>query len=104
MIQVKITKNIMHKSTNTLGIPITPVQIIFAVIGIAAGILTFIGLKNSVNIDLLMWIIFIELAAIIGFGVVRINGMNLFAFIFSKKVDKRPFNRKGVFNDDQFIH
>lgn len=99
MIQVKITKNVMNKSVSK--IPFTPIQIVFSVIGLAVGAFTFFKLKDSMGLDALMGIVFIELVAVIVLGVVRIDGMNLIKFIISSfKIDKRPYNKKGVLNDD----
>ncbi len=99
MIQVKITKNVMNKSVSK--IPFSPIQVVFALIGLAAGVFTFFKLKDLVDFNSLMWIIFAELSVVIVLGVVRIDGMNLIKFMISSfKIDKRPFNRKGVFNDD----
>ena len=99
MIQVKITKNVMNKSVSK--IPFSPIQIVFALIALAVGAFTLFELKDSVDFNSLMGIIFVELIVVMVPGIVRIDGMNLIKFIISSfKIDKRPFNRKGVFNDD----
>ena len=103
MIKVKVTKNIMNKSHGLLNLSVR--QIIAGVIGVAVGLATFFLLKDYLIIDALMWIIFLEMVLVIGFGIVRINDMSLFTLIIKslKGVDKRPYsNNKGVFDDDEF--
>lgn len=101
MMKVKITKNVIHKSTSPLGGVLNPRMIIFLGIGFAAAAGTFFGLKDSMSLDLLMWIVFLELAFFAALGI-QINGISLMKYLFGKKIDKRPFNRKGVNNDELF--
>ena len=103
MIKVKVTKNIMNKNTGFLNLSIS--QMIAGLIGVAVGFATFFLLKDYLDINGLMWIILLEMIVVIGFGIVRINDMNLFTIMIKslKGVDKRPYsNKKGVFDDDEF--
>lgn len=101
MIRVKLTKNIEKAGTGVMNF--TAGQIVAFIIALCTGIGTFFLLKDYIIFDLLMWIIFFELIIIVGIGIIKINDMNLFVFIFKllKGVDKRPYsNNKGVFDDD----
>lgn len=101
MIQVKMTKNI-NKPMNfflkfTLG------QTIALIVALAIGVATFFLLYPYIILDALMWIIFLELIIVIGFAVMRINGMNLFFYIIKKLKgpEKRYYStKKGVYDDD----
>lgn len=99
MIKVKITKNVINKSVSPLGSIITPRIIVCTILGLSAAVSTFFALKDSVEFNTLMWIVFGEIALFVGFGI-QINGISLFKFLFGKQKDTRPFNRKGVFNDE----
>lgn len=101
MIRVKVTKNIVKPGASFMNF--TAGQIAAGILAIATGIATFFILKDYINFNLLMWIIFFEIIIIIGIGIIRVNDMNLFTFIFKslKGVDKRPYsNDKGVFDDE----
>lgn len=99
MIKVKVNKNIMKQQNNVFNLTVG--QIITGIVGLLIGIGTFLLLKDSVNFNIIMWIIFLELIITVGIGVVKINGLNLFTFIIlSMKIDKRPYCSKGVFNDE----
>lgn len=99
MIKVKITKNVINKSTTPLGTAFTPRMIVCTILGLAAAGITIYMLFDKMNFDALMWIVFAELIIFIALGI-KINGVSLFKLIFGKQKDTRPFNRKGVFNDD----
>lgn len=102
MIKKKITKNI---NTKVSPFQFDIKQIIVGVLGFAAAIGTYFLLKDYIIVDALMWIIFLELILIIGFGIVKINDMNMFSYILKmmKINDRRPYsNRKGVFDEDDF--
>lgn len=96
MIKAKVSKNIMRQNA-ILHFSIS--QIVTGIIGLIIGIGIYFLLKDAVEINILMWIIFIELIVVIGFGVAKVNGMSLIKFIIvTFKTDKRPYNSKGVFN------
>ena len=100
MIKVELTKNIFVEKTGMFGLK--PIQIVFTVIGLLAGCLTVLWLMQyDLSIDLIGWIVFIEMAIIIGLGVVRPGGVNLFSFLLSSlKPDTRYFSREeDVFDD-----
>lgn len=102
MIKKKITKNI---NTKVSPFQFDIKQIIVGVLGFAAGLGTYFLLKDYIIVDALMWIILLELILIIGFGIVKINDMNMFSYILKmmKINDRRPYsNKKGVFDEDDF--
>ncbi|MBQ6252473.1 PrgI family mobile element protein [Ruminococcus sp.] len=97
MIKAKITKNIMKKTNNSLGL--TPKQMIITGIAFAIGLLMYFLLKNHMNFTLLSTLIFIELAAVICFGVINMQGMSLFEYFVKtmKGVDVRYYKQEGVY-------
>ncbi len=101
MIKVELTKNIFNQSSGFMGLK--PIQIVFTVIAIIAGGLTVLWLMQyELSIDIIGWIVFAEMAAIIGLGAVRPGGKNLFAFLLSSiKPDIRYFSRIGEFDDEE---
>lgn len=100
MIKVKITKNIIRKSKNSLGL--SAKQIVIALIGFLIGVLLYVSLKNVIPLSFLMWIIFFSVGGIIMFGVLNIQGMSLAQYIVKsfKGVDIRPYDSRGVFNSE----
>lgn len=99
MIKVKITKNVINKSVSPLGSALTPRLIVCTVLGLAAAIATFFALKDSIEFNALMWIVFAEIALFVSLGI-QINGVGVLNLLFGKQKDTRLFNRKGVFNDE----
>ena len=79
-----------------------PIQLVFAAVAVVVGGLTVLWLMQyDLSIDLIGWIVFIEMAIIIGLGVVRPGGVNLFSFLLSAlKPDTRYFSYQGDFDDD----
>ncbi|SFY12060.1 PrgI family protein [Ruminococcus sp. XPD3002] len=100
MIKAKITKNIIRKNNNSFGI--STKQMIIAGAAAILGILMYLILRNHMNTQLLMTLIFIVLGVIIFFGCVNIQGMSLFTFFVKtfKGADVRYYETKGVFSDD----
>ena len=100
MIKAKITKNIIRKSSNSLGLNMK--QIIIGISAMAVGIVLFFSLKNILPMQILMTLIFIFLAVVIMFGCVNIQGQNLFQFMIKmfKGADVRYYDSKGVFSND----
>ena len=80
-----------------------PIQLVFVGIAVVVGAVTIFRLMQyDIFFDVVGWIVFLEMSIIIGLGVIRIRGMNLFSyFINSMKKDKRYFNRNGVFDDEE---
>ena len=101
MIKAPMVKNVFNHSSGLFGLQ--PVQLIFAGIAVVVGILTTLWLlQYNMSIDVIGWVVFAEMAVIIGFGAVRINGMNVFSFLIKgMKKDQRAFSRKGVFDDEE---
>lgn len=97
MIKAKITKNIMKKTNNSLGL--TPKQMIITGIALAIGILMYFLLKNYMSFTVLSTLIFFELAAVICFGVINLQGMSLFEYFVKsmKGADVRYYKQEGVY-------
>ncbi len=100
MIKAKITKNIIRKTDNTLGLSFK--QIAIGIAAAVTGVIEYIGLKPYIQTTNLMTLIFITLAVIILFGCVNIQGMNLFTFFVKtfKGPDIRYYEQKGVFTNE----
>ncbi|MBR2175380.1 MAG: hypothetical protein IJ861_00340, partial [Clostridia bacterium] len=94
MIKVELTKNIFNQRGGGL-FGLKPIQLVFAAVAVVVGGLTVLWLMQyNLSIDLIGWIVFIEMAVIIGLGVVRPGGVNLFSFLLSSlKPDTRYFCR-----------
>lgn len=99
MIKVKVTKNIMRKGTVAAGL--TMKQIIIGIIGLLSGLGILALFWGKININILMSLVFLIILLVIGFGVIQIQGMSLFKFLWLgfKGPDKRPFHVKGVFSN-----
>jgi hypothetical protein len=99
MIKCKVTKKIMQEPGTIMGFSIS--QAVMLIVGCIAaiGTLLLLWLIIKLNIDIIMWIIFLELVLFIGLGVVRIQGLTVLQFIASNSTKKRPYDSKGVFND-----
>lgn len=100
MIKAKVTKNIIRKSSNSLGLSMR--QIIIGLSAAAMGIGIYFLLKNKLPMNVLMTLIFIFLAVVILFGCVNIQGQNLFQFMIKmlNGADVRYYDSKGVFSND----
>jgi hypothetical protein len=100
MIKAKITKNIMKKTNNSLGL--TPEQMIIGGIAFAIGLLMYFLLKDHMNFTVLSTLIFIEIASVICFGVINLQGMNLFQYFIKslKGADVRYYKQEGVYMND----
>ncbi len=100
MIKAKITKNIIRKSSNSLGLSMK--QIVIGILAATMGIILFALLKNVLPMQILMTIIFIFLAVVILFGCVNIQGQSLFELFVKmfKGADVRYYDSKGVFSND----
>lgn len=101
MIKVKVTKNIIRRGTVLLNITLS--QLIWGGISFAAAVVTFLLLKDSMNIEAVLMIAFVVSAAIAFGGIVRIQGIPFFTFVLMglKGVDKRPFHIEGGFRNDK---
>ena len=99
MIKAKVTKNIIKKSNNSLGL--TPKQIIISLIALVIGIIMYFLLRNYMDFTLLSTLIFCELAGIICFGVIKVQGMSLWSFFVKsmKGADVRYYEMEGMFSD-----
>lgn len=97
MIKAKITKNIMKKTNNSLGL--TKKQMVITGIACGIGMLMYFFLKDYMSFTLLSSLIFIELASVIFFGVINLQGMNLFQYLVKtmKGPDVRLYKQEGVY-------
>lgn len=100
MIKAKITKNIIRKSSNSLGLSMK--QIIIGISAAAMGIVLYFLLKNVLPMQTLMTIIFFFLIVVILFGCVNVQGQSLFEVFVKmfKGADVRYYDSKGVFSND----
>lgn len=100
MIKAKITKNIIRKSSNSLGLSMK--QIIVGISAAIMGIVLYFLLRNILPMQTLMTMIFIFLAVVILFGCVNVQGQNLFEVFVKmfKGADIRYYDSKGVFSND----
>lgn len=100
MIKVRVTKNIIRKNEVAFGL--TRAQVIVASIGFVIGLLELKLLKGITSLDVRMTIVFFTMVTFIFGGIIQINGTSLITTL--KKsihgVDKRQYNKKGVYNDD----
>lgn len=103
MIKAKITKNIMKKTNNSLGL--TKKQMIITGIACGIGILMYLLLKDVMSFGVLSTLIFIVLGGIICFGVINLQGMSLFEYFVKtmKGVDVRYYKQEGVFTKNVVI-
>ena len=87
----------MKKTNNSLGL--TPKQMIITGIALAIGILMYFLLKNYMSFTVLSTLIFLELAAVICFGVINLQGMSLFEYFVKsmKGADVRYYKQEGVY-------
>ena len=99
MRKIKITKQqTVNPKAVYMGLSIP--QIISMVIGIsiAIGVLVLFVFILGLSVNFTMFIIFVELLFFVGFSIVKINGMNLFKWIyvvFQKQIF-RAYQSKGV--------
>ncbi len=99
MIKCKVTKKIMQEPGTVMGFSIG--QVVMLIMGCIAtiGTLLLLWLALKISIDIIMWIVFLELVLFIGLGVVRIQGLTVMQFIASNSTKKRPYDSKGVFSN-----
>lgn len=99
MIKCKVTKKIMQEPGTVMGFSIG--QVVMLIMGCIAtiGTLLLLWLVLKISIDIIMWIVFLELVLFIGLGVVRVQGLTVMQFIASNSTKKRPYDSKGVFSD-----
>ena len=93
----------MKKTNNSLGL--TTKQMIITGVALAIGLLMYFLLKNYMSFTVLSTLIFIELAAVICFGVINLQGMSLFEYFVKtmKGVDVRYYKQEGVFTKNVVI-
>ena len=74
-------------------------------VALAIGLLMYFLLKNYMSFTVLSTLIFIELAAVICFGVINLQGMSLFEYFVKtmKGVDVRYYKQEGVFTKNVVI-
>lgn len=99
MIKAKMTKNIMKKNDNLFGL--SKKQIIITVIAFAIGVGMYFLLRDFMSFKLLSTLIFCELAGVICFGVINIQGMSLWSFFVKsmKGAEVYFYKTEGIFSD-----
>jgi hypothetical protein len=87
---------VVAPASGTLAVEEELVAGVEAAVAVVVGGLTVLWLMQyDLSIDLIGWIVFIEMTIIIGLGVVRPGGKNLFSFLLSSlKPDTRYFCRE----------
>lgn len=99
MIKCKVTKRIMTDGNTFMGFNITISQIICAAVAAVASIASIILLKDILDINTVLWIVFGEIVLCVLFGI-KIQGQSLIALFFKPAISKRPYNSKGVFDNE----
>lgn len=99
MRKVKITKQ-QTVNPKAVYMGLSVVQIIIMAIGVmlAIGTLVLFNFVLGLDLNITMSIVFVILVVFAGFSIIRINGMNLFAWIkmsFQSPVF-RPYQSKGA--------
>ena len=100
MIKVKVTKNIIRNGTMFLGLTLK--QIIMGGASFAIGILMVVLLKGRMSTNAMMSLVFVVMLALLATTVIQIQGLSFpeFLYLCLKGVDKRPYDVKGVFNNE----
>lgn len=99
MRKVKITKQqTVNPKAVYMGLSIYQIIIMAAGIGLALGIVALFIFVLGISVNLTMGVVFVELLIFVGLAVVRINGMNLFKWIFVMFQTPifRPYESKGA--------
>lgn len=99
MRKVKITKQ-QTINPKAVFMGLSAIQILIMVLGIAVaiGTLLLFLIVLELNVDITMTIVFFELIIFSGLSIIRINGLNLFSWIFMafKAPIFRPYQSKGA--------
>lgn len=99
MRKVKITKQqTVNPKAVYMGLSISQIILMTVGVSIAIGILVLFVFVLGLPVNLTMFIIFVELLVFVGFSIVKINGMNLFKWIYVvfQKPIFRAYQSKGV--------
>ena len=99
MRKVKITKQqTVNPKAVYLGLSVSEIVTMLIGIAIAIGVLVLFVFVLGLPVNFAMFIIFVELLFFVGFSIVKINGMNLFKWIYVvfQKPTFRPYQSKGV--------
>lgn len=102
MIKIKVTKNIIRNGTIFMGLTLK--QIIMGGASFAIGILMVILLKGKMSTNAMMSLVFAVMFALLATTVIQIQGLSFpeFLYLCLKGVDKRPYDAKGVFDNELF--
>lgn len=99
MRKVKITKQqTVNPKAVYMGLSIPQVLLMAVGIVIALGAVALFVFALKVPVNLVMSFVFVELLIFVGIAVIRINGMNLFKWIFVMMQSPifRPYESKGA--------
>lgn len=99
MRKVKITKQqTVNPKAVYMGLSISQVILMSVGIGIALGAVALLIFALGLPVNLVMGFVFVELLVFVGLAIIRINGMNLFKWIFVMMQSPiyRPYQSKGA--------
>ncbi len=99
MRKVKITKQqTVNPKAVYMGLSISQVILMSVGIGIALGAVALFIFALGLPVNLVMGFVFVELLVFVGLAIIRINGMNLFKWIFVMMQSPiyRPYQSKGA--------
>jgi len=99
MRKIKITKQqTVNPKAVYMGLSVPQIIIMAAGIGLAIGTVALLIFVLNLPVNLIMGIVFVELLFFVGLSIVRINGMNLFKWIFVMFQSPifRPYESKGA--------
>ena len=101
MRKIKITKQqTVNPKAVYMGLSIPQIIAMAIGIGLAIGIVVLFIFVLDVNVNLTMTIVFVVLLVFVGLAIVRINGQNLFKWIYTmmQAPIHRPYESKGAFD------
>lgn len=99
MRKVKITKQqTVNPKAVYMGLSIPQIVMMAVGIALALGIVALFIFALGIPIDITMGVVFVELLIFVGVAVIRINGLNLFKWIFVMFQSPifRPYESKGA--------
>lgn len=99
MRKVKITKQqTVNPKAVYMGLSIPQIVIMVIGIAIALGMVALFIFVLQMPVNIVMSIVFVELLIFVGLAIIRINGLNLFKWIFMMFQSPifRPYESKGA--------
>lgn len=99
MRKIKITKQqTVNPKAVYMGLSIVQIVTMAVGVALALGIVGLFVFVWHISINITMTLVFLELLVFVGLAVVRINGMNLFKWIYTmlQSPIHRPYDSKGA--------